>query len=95
MILSHYRSEAVLRIERWWISIRNKRIFNAIKYAICSSVSTLYINFAVILLIQEHSLSNEILRKLSPREAHLLDDPALHTKIKFRLTAMTSTIIIT
>ena len=33
---------------------------------------------------QEHSLSNEILRKISPGEANLLRDPCLNLKVKFR-----------
>jgi hypothetical protein len=61
---------AVHRLERWWMSIRDRRIFKTLKFAICSS---------------EHSLTHEILRKLNPREAHLLNDPSMHVKIKFRL----------
>lgn len=34
--------------------------------------------------IQEHSLTFEVLRKVSPLEAELLRDPAVHARVRFR-----------
>ncbi|XP_003389727.1 PREDICTED: putative uncharacterized protein CXorf58 [Amphimedon queenslandica] len=61
---------AAATIERTWLSYKDRQLFKTIKYAICSS---------------EHSLTHEVLRKLSPRESSLLKDPSLTTKVKFRL----------
>ncbi len=35
--------------------------------------------------LQERSLTADLLRKLSPREAELLRDPAIQARVKFRL----------
>lgn len=61
--------EAVVRIEQWWIGVRNRRVFTVLKKAICAA---------------EHSLTSEVLRKISPNEAELLKDPTLQAKLKFR-----------
>ncbi len=37
-------------------------------------------------VVQEHSLTYEVLRKLSPLEAELLKDPAIRARIKFRFS---------
>ena len=34
--------------------------------------------------VQEHSLTQEVLRKVSPTEAELLKDPTIKAKVKFR-----------
>ena len=61
---------AVLEIENWWIRRRNKKIFLLLKEGICAA---------------EHTLSHQVLRKISPTEAELLNDPALDTRVRFRL----------
>ena len=61
---------AVLEIENWWIRQRNKKIFLLLKEGICAA---------------EHTLSHQVLRKISPTEAELLNDPALDTRVRFRL----------
>ena len=61
--------DAVLRIENWWIRRRNKKIFCILKEGICAA---------------ERTLSHQVLRKISPTEAELLNDPALDTRVRFR-----------
>lgn len=61
---------AVLEIENWWMRRRNKKIFLLLKEGICAA---------------EHTLSHQVLRKISPTEAELLNDPALDTRVRFRL----------
>eukprot|EP00794_Sanderia_malayensis_P011024 gene11024-12188_t len=61
--------EAVKIIERCWCSFRDQQMFQLLKYAVCAA---------------EHSLTYEILRKLSPIEAELLRDPIFQPKVKFR-----------
>ncbi|XP_001628550.3 uncharacterized protein CXorf58 homolog isoform X2 [Nematostella vectensis] len=63
------RMEAVQRIERNWCSYRDKQMFKLLKYAICAA---------------EHSLTFEVLRKVSPLEADLLRDPAVNARVRFR-----------
>ena len=70
----HYVTErrerdAVLKIENWWIRRRNKKIFCLLKEGICAA---------------ERTLSYQVLRKISPTEAELLNDPALDTRVRFR-----------
>lgn len=43
-------------------------------------------------LRQEHSLTAELLRKVSPREAELLRDPAIQGKVKFRWATVPCTL---
>ncbi|XP_028405653.1 putative uncharacterized protein CXorf58 [Dendronephthya gigantea] len=61
--------EAARAIERCWCSYRDRQIFKLLKYAICAA---------------EHSLTKEVIRKISPTEAQLLNDPTCHAKIRFR-----------
>ncbi|KAI6646451.1 hypothetical protein LOD99_12572 [Oopsacas minuta] len=61
--------DAVLKIENWWIRRRNKKIFLLLKEGICAA---------------ERTLSYQVLRKISPTEADLLNDPALATRVRFR-----------
>lgn len=61
--------EAARTIERCWCSYRDKQIFKLLKYAICAA---------------EHSLTKEVIRKISPTEAQLLNDPTCNAKIRFR-----------
>ena len=63
------QKDAVLRIENWWIRRRNKKIFCLLKEGICAA---------------ERTLSHQVLRKISPAEAELLNDPALDTRVRFR-----------
>uniref|UniRef100_A0A0B6ZF76 Uncharacterized protein n=1 Tax=Arion vulgaris TaxID=1028688 RepID=A0A0B6ZF76_9EUPU len=60
---------AALIIERTWISYRNKQMFRLLKHSVCAA---------------EYSLSYEILRKVIPREAQLLNDKSQQVKIRFR-----------
>ena len=34
------RRNAVAVLERWWIRVRNRKLFSTIKHAICAAVST-------------------------------------------------------
>ncbi|KAJ7333190.1 hypothetical protein OS493_018366 [Desmophyllum pertusum] len=63
------RIEASRKIERFWCSYRDKQMFKLLKYAICAA---------------EHSLTYEVLRKVSPLEADLLRDPAIQARVRFR-----------
>jgi len=56
-------------IERAWLAYRDKKMYNLLKHATCAA---------------EHSLSYEILRKISPKEANLLKDKGLPVKVRFR-----------
>ena len=64
------RQAAVRRIEKWWRRVRDRRIFRIFKEAICAA---------------EKSLTRDVIRKLSPSDAALLQDPAVRARIKFRL----------
>ncbi len=44
-------------------------MFRLLKHAVCAA---------------EHALSDDILRRIAPREAELLRDPSMHVKVKFR-----------
>lgn len=61
--------QAAQVIERAWCRHRDRQMFRLLKHAVCAA---------------EHALSNDILRRLSPREAELLKDPSLNVKVKFR-----------
>lgn len=61
--------DAVQIIENAWCRHRDRQMFRLLKHAVCAA---------------EHALSNDILRRLSPREAELLRDPSLNVKVKFR-----------
>lgn len=63
------RVEAARKIERCWCSYRDKQMFKLLKYAICAA---------------EHSLTYEVLRKVSPLEADLLRDPVVQARVRFR-----------
>jgi len=60
---------SVLKIEACWCNHRDRHMFQIMKKAINSA---------------EHSLTNEILRKINPREAELLNDPVFKSKLRFR-----------
>ncbi|XP_068686813.1 uncharacterized protein CXorf58-like [Montipora foliosa] len=63
------RVEAARKIERFWCCYRDKQMFKLLKYAICAA---------------EHSLTYEVLRKVSPLEADLLQDPVVQARVRFR-----------
>ncbi|XP_022095200.1 putative uncharacterized protein CXorf58 [Acanthaster planci] len=60
---------AARAIERCWCSYRDRQMFKLLKHAICAA---------------EHSLTHEILRKVSPTEAKLIRDPSLRARVRFR-----------
>jgi len=60
---------AARAIERAWMSYRDRKMFNLLKHATCAA---------------ESSLSYEILRKISPKEAQLLKDKGTPVKVRFR-----------
>ncbi|XP_038049860.1 putative uncharacterized protein CXorf58 [Patiria miniata] len=60
---------AARAIERCWCSYRDRQMFKLLKHAICAA---------------EHSLTHEILRKVSPMEAKLIRDPSLRARVRFR-----------
>lgn len=62
---------AVLTIERCWCSYRDRQMYKLLKYAICTA---------------EHSLTYDIMRKISPAEAELLHDPVFKSRIRFRFS---------
>lgn len=63
------RYHAVSVIETWWWSTKNRKVFRILKDTIRSA---------------EHSLTNDVIRKVCPSEAELLKDPTMKAKIKFR-----------
>lgn len=56
-------------IEKAWLAYRDKKMYKLLKHATCAA---------------ESSLSYEILRKISPKEANLLKDKGLPVKVRFR-----------
>ena len=56
-------------IERAWLAYRDKKMYKLLKHSTCAA---------------ESSLSYEILRKISPKEANLLRDKGLPVKVRFR-----------
>ena len=66
-------------------------MFRLLKHTICAAVINFScFNFEVFLIFlnkkQEHSVSNEILRKIVPVETNILNDPCLKVKVKFRFS---------
>ncbi|CAF1307523.1 unnamed protein product, partial [Adineta ricciae] len=55
--------------ENAWCRHRDKQMFRLLKHAVCAA---------------EHGLSDDILRRIAPREAELLRDPSMSVKVKFR-----------
>lgn len=64
------RRSAVRTIEKWWGGIRDRRVFKLFKQAVCGA---------------ESSFTRDIIRKLNPSDAALLQDPAVRARVKFRL----------
>ncbi|XP_071798955.1 uncharacterized protein CXorf58-like [Asterias amurensis] len=60
---------AARSIERCWCAYRDRQMFKLLKHAICAA---------------EHSLTHEILRKVSPMEAKLIKDPSIKARVRFR-----------
>jgi hypothetical protein len=60
---------AVRRVQSWWWRWRDKQMFLLLKHSIRAA---------------EMSLSHEILRKVSPKESELLQDPAFKARVRFR-----------
>jgi hypothetical protein len=56
-------------IENTWCRHRDRQMFRLLKHAVCAA---------------EHALSDDILRRIAPREAELLRDPSMNVKVKFR-----------
>lgn len=56
-------------IERSWLAYRDKKMYKLLKHSTCAA---------------EQSLSYEILRKISPKEANLLRDKGMPVKVRFR-----------
>lgn len=56
-------------IKRCWLRYRDRQMFKLLKHSICAA---------------EHSLSYEILRKVSPKEAEFFKDPSCNIKVRFR-----------
>lgn len=63
------RQAAATIIERQWIAFRDRQMFKLLKHAVCAA---------------ENSLSNEILRKVCPKEAQLLCDKFQQVRVRFR-----------
>eukprot|EP00116_Pleurobrachia_bachei_P006347 sb/3466609/ len=63
------RQQAIRMIERAWCSFRDRRMFKVLKRSICSA---------------ENSVTNEVLKKLNPKEAEVLNDPTMSAKVRFR-----------
>lgn len=63
------RQAAATIIEKAWISYRDKQMFRLLKHAICAA---------------ENSISNEILRKVAPKEAEFLSDKCSQIRVRFR-----------
>ncbi|KAI0243075.1 hypothetical protein LSAT2_008863 [Lamellibrachia satsuma] len=68
--------EAVLaarKIENAWLGMRDRQLFKLLKHAVCAA---------------EASLSFEILRKVCPKEAELLKDKTMTSKVRLRSVAV-------
>lgn len=63
------RNRAAGVIERAYLSYRDKQMFTLLKHAVRAA---------------EQSWTHEILRKISPREAELVNDPSVNAKVRFR-----------
>lgn len=64
------RQAAVIKIKKWWRRVKDRSIFKIFKQAVCAA---------------ENSLTRDLIRKLSPSEAALLQDPAVRARVKLRL----------
>lgn len=64
---------AALKIENCWCRHRDRQMFQLMKYAVCSA---------------DNCLTHEIMRKINPVEAELLNDPVFKAKIRFRFTGV-------
>lgn len=60
---------AALMIEKAWIGFRDRQMFRLLKHSLCAA---------------ENSLSYEILRKVSPKEADFLADKSQQVRVRFR-----------
>ncbi|CAH1781799.1 unnamed protein product [Owenia fusiformis] len=72
IVLSHQEVSAIVAvriIERAWLAYRDRQMFSLLKHAVCAA---------------EHSLTYEILRKVSPKEAEFLKDPSMNVRVRFR-----------
>lgn len=63
------RQAAASIIEKAWISYRDRQMFRLLKHAVCAA---------------ENSLSQEILRKVAPKEAEFLNDKTSQIRVRFR-----------
>lgn len=63
--------EAAKVIEKCWCSFRDRQMFRLLKHTVCAA---------------EHSLSHELIKKIAPLESHILNDPCIKIKIKFRFS---------
>ena len=70
------RESAVKMIQRAWSQFKMKRTFKWLRHNLFRTVITFK---------KERMLTREVLRRLAPNEGHLLSDPVLKTKIRFRL----------
>ncbi|KAH3805326.1 uncharacterized protein CXorf58-like isoform X2 [Dreissena polymorpha] len=63
------RQAAASIIEKSWIGYRDRQMFKLLKHAVCAA---------------ENSLSNEILRKVAPKEAEFMNDKCSEVRVRFR-----------
>ncbi|XP_045200596.2 uncharacterized protein CXorf58-like isoform X2 [Mercenaria mercenaria] len=63
------RHAAASIIEKAWIGYRDRQMFKLLKHAVCAA---------------ENSLSQEILRKVAPKEAEFLSDKFCQIRVRFR-----------
>ncbi|XP_062940599.1 uncharacterized protein CXorf58 homolog [Cynocephalus volans] len=68
------RDIAAQIIQRAWLCHMDKIIFQLLKHTVCAA---------------EHSVTHEILKKVSPLEAELIKDPSMKCKVRFRLSGET------
>nr|CAB3235000.1 putative uncharacterized protein CXorf58 [Phallusia mammillata] len=64
---------AATMIERAYLSYRDRQMFILLKHAVRAA---------------EQSWTYDILRKISPKEAELLNDPSINAKVRFRFAGM-------
>lgn len=63
------RQAAATIIEKAWIGYRDRQMFRLLKHAVCAA---------------ENSISQEILRKVAPKEAEFLNDKCSQIRVRFR-----------
>lgn len=63
------RHAAASIIEKSWIGYRDRQMFKLLKHAVCAA---------------ENSMSQEILRKVAPKEAEFLSDKCHQVRVRFR-----------